>query len=725
MLPQTFVSHFVRSPYPRHILQAHFEIEEPSPSSSPSSNSPSKRDYYGKQRSISLSHHITDLALSTRSWAIEHMTLQAFKPQDHGKVYYEASGQVLLVAIIYAALLFVLGDDEMAPGGSMFALMLIWVCSLVGGAAMKHIGMPPLLGMLLSGMILKNFNFALGLDGDDPVSSLPNTWSEGIRASGLSIILMRSGLELDIPAVKKAGLAAVKLTCCPGIAEAFVSALGAYWIFDMPIALAISLGFILAAVSPAVVVVGMFELQKAGYGVLKGIPSLVVAAASFDDVVAISGFSMAIGFAIVDKSQSMLSVAMHGPLTVVFGVGLGVIGGCFLSLTKIWNKRWKRTFAVIGLGMLFMFGMVSIDYSGAGAMGGLIMGMVASVCWRQGIPRKLSKGGEEHYIHHAESDLAMIWSLVSQPLLFGVIGAALDFSKISADVIPKSIAVICLGLTVRLPIAYFSTHGKGMLFKERLFIALSWIPKATVQAALCSLPLDMIKAKMVDDPDYDKYVSWGEDILTTAVFSILITAPLGLIFIQILGPKCLSCDFPKDVDSDDESEDTTSRNSGKGSTTVPYGKGAQDGARFTEDLVNDVVASPIEIDVDSTDVTSVLKKKLHTIKILMDDMEESRTFDQATKIKKIIWQVERISELCTVEVGGQKSLDTSGNFFKVVNSGGAGRKHSESMDRAEVERASRRGSDPTNDRKLLERQGRAGSEGSSRQIVQKHAGTML
>ena len=93
-------------------------------------------------------------------------------------------------------------------------------------------------------------------------------------------------------AVKKIGMVAVRLTCMPGIFEALAVAGAASWIFGMPFALAVSAGFILAAVSPAVVVVGMFNLQQRGYGVAKGIPSLVVAAASFDDVVAISGFSM-------------------------------------------------------------------------------------------------------------------------------------------------------------------------------------------------------------------------------------------------------------------------------------------------------------------------------------------------------------------------------------------------------------------------------------------------
>lgn len=99
----------------------------------------------------------------------------------------------------------------------------------------------------------------------------------------------RSGLELDLGALKRAGGAAVRLTACPGVVEAMVVGGMAVAVWDMPIALGLTLGFVLAAVSPAVVVTGMFDLQKRGYGVKKGIPSLIVAAASFDDVLAITG----------------------------------------------------------------------------------------------------------------------------------------------------------------------------------------------------------------------------------------------------------------------------------------------------------------------------------------------------------------------------------------------------------------------------------------------------
>ena len=170
-------------------------------------------------------------------------------------------------------MVFMLGKNAMLPSdedgaGAMWAMVLLWFCSLVGGYTSERLGLPPLLGMLISGMILKNWRHIPGMS--DPVGSLPDEWKAGIRGAGLSVILMRSGLELDIPAVKRAGMAAVRLTCLPGIAEAFLVAFAGVLIFDMEFPLALSMGFILAAVSPAVVVVGMFNLQKAGFGVKKG-----------------------------------------------------------------------------------------------------------------------------------------------------------------------------------------------------------------------------------------------------------------------------------------------------------------------------------------------------------------------------------------------------------------------------------------------------------------------
>jgi NhaP-type Na+/H+ or K+/H+ antiporter len=393
-------------------------------------------------------------------------------------------------------------------------------------------GVPALLGMLLSGLMLKN------LPGD-PVQNFPDTWGTTLRALGLSLILMRSGLELDIPALKKQGWVAARLTVMPGVCEAFTIAGANAVIFGMPFALALAGGFVLAAVSPAVVVSGMFDLQSRGYGVAKGIPSLIVAAASFDDVVAISGFSMCIGVAVESGGDPILG-AMHGPINVIGGLTLGYLGGHLCGCSRVWNTPGKRSAIMIATGLMFMFSAEKLAYTGGGAMAGLVTGVFASMAWQSGKMGILSSGPSARSHHEVEHSIAKLWNYIAQPILFGVIGVSVNFREIDADIIPLGIAVVCIGMCVRVPVAFFVTQGKGLTSIERAFIGLSWIPKATVQAALGSVPLDLIRTNLdEDDPDYDKYERWGSVILVTAVMSILVTAPIGLVAISVLGPRWL------------------------------------------------------------------------------------------------------------------------------------------------------------------------------------------
>jgi len=400
--------------------------------------------------------------------------------------------------------------------------------------------------------------------------------------------------------------------------------------------------------------------------------SLVVAAASFDDVVAISGFSIAFSFAVPShESHSTVMTLLHGPLEIIFGVLLGFSGGYLISFTRIWNKRWKRTAVVLGLGLMMMFGMLRLGYSGAGAMGGLIMGMVGSVNWRAGTPVLMSKRADEHYIHHAESDLALIWSMVCQPLLFGVIGSALDFTEIPMETIPKAILVVFCGLCTRLPIAYFATYGKGLTTHERGFIALSWIPKATVQAALCAVPLDRfienwhyrdcVDEGVGDSPltsaeyiscmdEYDQDMKWGYDILTTAVLGILLTAPMGLIFIQVLGPKWLSHDV------DEESGPTG------GDEDVYGSKMSKDDKEFVDYLEKKGI-------VELQDLKDVMDEKLHEIEDLVILRKGHLTKEDAKTFTKNMFQIKKIADMCVVDMGGKKLLDTAGNFFKLTDQG--------------------------------------------------------
>eukprot|EP00746_Dinoflagellata_sp_MGD_P153051 gnl/MRDRNA2_/MRDRNA2_84032_c0_seq1.p1 gnl/MRDRNA2_/MRDRNA2_84032_c0~~gnl/MRDRNA2_/MRDRNA2_84032_c0_seq1.p1 ORF type:complete len:545 (+),score=90.09 gnl/MRDRNA2_/MRDRNA2_84032_c0_seq1:178-1812(+) len=447
-----------------------------------------------------------------------------------------AISRTFLVCLAYLAFTSVSDFKIFVPFDGFFATFLLWAGARVGARASELLGVPRLLGMLCMGIALKNIG--------DPVRNMPDEWSSAIRSFGLMNILMRGGLEMDFVAVRRLGFAVMRLTVCPGVSEAFTVALVSMVIFGMPFPLGLSLGFILGAVSPAVVVGGMFDLQHRHYGVEKGVPSLVVAAASFDDVVAISGFSLCIGFAI--GSGDLASQILHGPLEVILGVGTGFCGAYLCALTKLWDSGEKRIALVVCLGACYMFIFKHLHFAGAGALASLVMAARSAQLWEKGWGGSLSEGPNDHIAHEVEHDLANIWRSICEPLLFSVIGSALDFSALDTSLIPASIGVILCGVSARTLVASFATYGAGLNMKERIFIALAWMPKATVQAALGAVPLEMIRTNFADDPvKLAEYEKLGMSILTTAVFSIIITAPAGLIVIQQLGPRCLEHNPPQ------------------------------------------------------------------------------------------------------------------------------------------------------------------------------------
>lgn len=240
------------------------------------------------------------------------------------KVGYEFVGHISLVALsLFLLFLLLRGNGSDASLlRSFWNFSLLWLSSMTGGALIKFIGLPPLLGMITVGIVLSSL-----IDTFD----IPESWSETATSSGLAIILLRSGLELDaVGTLRDSGFVTMRLTCIPGCAEAIACGLASILMFDMPLSLALSLGFILAAVSPAIVVVEMLKLQRLGLG--GSIPSLVMAAASFDDVVAIAGFSVCIGLAITSEESSLIRTLLHGPLSLFLGVAIGVLCGIFLSL---------------------------------------------------------------------------------------------------------------------------------------------------------------------------------------------------------------------------------------------------------------------------------------------------------------------------------------------------------------------------------------------------------
>ena len=482
---------------------------------------------------------------------------------------WELAGLAALSALAYgAACLTPLAHGGLlAPrAGPGWAIFCVWLFASATGRALAWLGLPPLAGQLLGGALARNSRAFRG-------AALTHAYKATIRAAGLGTIMTRSGLELDVGAIRRAGRVAARLTVLPGVSEALAVALFARWVFELPFVLALALGFILAAVSPAVVVVGLFDLHSRGYGVAKGIPSIVVAAASMDDVVAMLGFSVCIGLA--GGAGNIYQKALTGPAAVVAGALYGCAAGALLGATKLWDAGWKLTAATLVLGLLPMFVAERLHAHGGGAIGALLVGVVGSWAWRRRQPAWLAAGAEREALLHEEADLGaalgtpdgdaraaadrlrevgkklnaigrsdaddahkshlveanigLLWTWLAQPLLFGAIGTELNFHRMAPAVAGRALLVVGVGLLVRIPAAYVAVHFDDRLkFREKAFVALAWLPKATVQAALASVP-----AEVVDDRRR------GEAILTTAVLAILATAPLGSLFIQRFGPRWL------------------------------------------------------------------------------------------------------------------------------------------------------------------------------------------
>ena len=394
--------------------------------------------------------------------------------------------------------------------------------------------------MLLSGVALINI----------PVPWLTRplrpAWKSKIRQGALAIIFLRSGLELDWAVFKRAGPASLRLLLIPGIVEAVVSGSVAHAVFGMPWLLAYALGFILKAVGPAIIIQLMFDLQKRGWGVNKGIPALVVAAASFDDLVAIFFYTLFINFAVQSAggssspstpSSSLAMQLANGPISVVLGLAGGAALAVVAAATRVWSTPRKRTAAVLALALAFMYATEKLHYDGAGALGALTLGVTSSALWKAGAPRWLSAGPGPNHAREVEHGVGSLWWWLAQPLLFGVIGSNLDFSRVSgySAWIGSAIGVIMSGWLPRPFVTFAAVCGARLNAKEKAFVGAAWLPKASVQAALATAPLEAIHGKRLG-PDW---VVWGEQIELTAVFAILICATVGIVAVNVLAPLCL------------------------------------------------------------------------------------------------------------------------------------------------------------------------------------------
>ncbi|HIR10884.1 MAG TPA: cation:proton antiporter [Candidatus Fimenecus excrementavium] len=387
------------------------------------------------------------------------------------------------------------------------SLALIFLFGLIFGALFQKLRLPPLLGMLIVGIVLGPY--ALNWL-DDSLLSI----SADLRQIALIIILTRAGLNLNISDLKKVGRPAILMCFLPACFEILGMLVLAPPLLHISYLDAAIMGAVVGAVSPAVIVPKMLRLMEEGYGTKKSIPQLILAGASVDDVFVIVLFSSFTGLA---KGESFSPWRFAEiPISILLGVLLGAALG--LALAFFFQKVHVRDSVKVLLLLSFSFLLVALEDALEGFVP--ISGLIAVMSLGIALQRK-----RDIVARRLSLKFSKLW-VAAELLLFVLVGATVDLHYAYAAGLPAVILIFGV-LLFRMAGVWVCLFKTKLLFKERLFCVLAYMPKATVQAAIGSVPLSM-------------GLSCGNIVLTVAVLAILITAPLGAFLIDLTYKKLLT-----------------------------------------------------------------------------------------------------------------------------------------------------------------------------------------
>ena len=387
------------------------------------------------------------------------------------------------------------------------SLALIFLLSLLVGEVFNKLHLPKIIGMLLVGIAIGPY--ALNL-----LSPAILNISAELRKIALIIILIKAGLTLDLSSLKKASRPALLLSFLPATFEVIAITIFAPIIFNISRLEAALLGAVLGAVSPAVVIPKMTELIENGYGKDKSIPEMILAGASLDDIFVIVLFS---SFLSANQSGAidLLSFASI-PISIISGVTLGILTGLIVSkIFKSYSMASEaRTIVVLALA----FALTALEELIKAYLP--LSSLLAVVAMAATIKLKSNK----EVTNEIAKDHSRLW-LGAQALLFTLIGAAVDI-RYTLNAGYSAILLLFISLLIRSIGVLLALLFTPLNKKERLFTIFAYIPKATVQAAIGGIPLAM-------------GLSCGSLVLSIAVLSILITAPLGAFLMDISYKKLL------------------------------------------------------------------------------------------------------------------------------------------------------------------------------------------
>lgn len=395
----------------------------------------------------------------------------------------------------------------------LLSLALLLLMGLGMKSLVEKMGLPGIIGIFATGVLLGPSCFNLL---DDHLLAI----SGELRQMALIIILLKAGLSLDLSDLKKVGRPAIFMSFVPASFEIIGYTLLAPMLLGISRVDAALMGAVLAAVSPAVVVPRMAKMMEEGVGTERSVPQLIMAGASCDDIFVIVLFTSFLGMA---KGGDLSLVSLiNVPLSIILGTAVGGLIGYFLY--RFFESAFARSRHVrnsvkvlIMLALSFLLVAGEEILKGKVPVSGLIAVVAMAVVIHEKMPENVSSRLSEKF--------GKLW-IGAEIFLFVLVGAAVDIHY-TMEAGGAAVALIFMALMFRSFGVALSLAGTHLDLKERLFCIFSYLPKATVQAAIGSVPLQA-------------GLSSGNVILSVAVLSILITAPIGALLIDRTQKSLLS-----------------------------------------------------------------------------------------------------------------------------------------------------------------------------------------
>lgn len=382
----------------------------------------------------------------------------------------------------------------------LLSISLILLVGMFMGYLCRRCRLPSLLGMLFTGILLGPYLLNIL---DESILGI----SAELRKIALIIILTRAGLGMDLSGLKRIGRPALLMCFVPATFELVGMLLLAPQLMGLTLLEAAILGAVLAAVSPAVVVPRMVKLMDEGYGVKEGIPQLILAGASVDDVYVIVLFSTFIGM-MQGEGASVISF-LNIPISILLGIGIGLLSGVLLALIfqKVHIRDTSKVLIILSVSLLLVVSEDSLKTPIT------FSALIAIMFIGIGLQRKRPEVAKRLSVKYGK-----LW-VAAEVFLFVLVGATVNVSYLG-KVGPKALILIFGALVFRMFGVFVCLLGTSLARRERFFAMMAYTPKATVQAAIGGIPLALGFA-------------CGDTVLTVAVLAIVLTAPLGAFAIDL------------------------------------------------------------------------------------------------------------------------------------------------------------------------------------------------